>query len=114
MFRIEAFCDDRRLGDVLRAMAGLIIDSPRVTPVVNAQLRNGKLAAQSEGSLPVMFAKFIRENKVKEVNARVAREWLVSMGRSKLSSNYLLKNCVQSGILKSVGKGTKMKYTVQS
>ena len=37
MFKVEFFVDDKRLGNALRALAGLAHGAPTAIPVVNAE-----------------------------------------------------------------------------
>jgi hypothetical protein len=113
IMRITAFCDDRKLGHVLRALAGLVIGTPEVVPVVNAQARNGALKQATNGSALDMFGAYLKKRKLSEVTRKVAAEFLKSVGRSPTSATYLLTQAKDAGLLRRRGKGSASKYTVQ-
>lgn len=116
MFRVSFFCDDRKLGDALRALAGLIQGSPEVLPVVNADVsKSGKLTAKTNGTAAALFMDYLGRRKIKEVNAKVAQEFLKGIGRAPSSATYVLKEAIKLGGLKKTPgtKGSKTTYQVQ-
>lgn len=118
MFRVVFFCDDRRLADTLRALQGLSTGVPQATPVVNAEIENGKIRAVSNGSAVALFQEFLKKKKINEVNAGVAKKFLKTIGRSPASANYLLKQANKAGALRPLKAGSTRKnegkvYAVQ-
>ncbi|MBO0716442.1 MAG: hypothetical protein J2P55_03775 [Rhizobiales bacterium] len=117
MFKIDFFVDDKKLAPALRALAGLALGDPKVTPVINAApTANGKGIKQiTDGSLLELFAVFLRKTKLAEVTPKHARDFLTNAGRSPSSASYLLRNAVEARMLKpSAGKGTKTSYQVNT
>jgi hypothetical protein len=112
MFKIEAFVEDKRLAEALRALAGLIRGQPSVVPVVNAVHHHGKVKAKSNGALLDMFSQHLTESKLDNFNATKAKEFLKASGRSPSSSNYLLRQAVQAKLIKRSGKGSASIYHV--
>jgi hypothetical protein len=114
MFRIECFVDDKMLADALRALTGKVRGQPNVTPVVNAEVtKNGKIEAASDGSMLSMFTAFLQKNGHETVIPKQAQDWLESMGRSKLSSTYLLTQAVKAKVLRRRGTGSASTYIVR-
>jgi len=113
MFKITAYCDDRRLADVLHALTGIIHANPTVEPVANAQVTNGKVTAVSSGNTPQQLGDFIRKNKMTEITPKQAKDWLKNNGRSIQSGSYVLKYLVDHGVLRKTGRGTGTRYTVK-
>jgi hypothetical protein len=116
MFRVQFYVDDRKLGDALRALAGLIQGSPEVMPVVNADVVGGKLTARTNGNSNTMFMEYIAKHKLKEVNCAVAQNFLKGLGRPVGSASYVLKQAQKIGGLKKKPgtKGTSTVYLVRS
>jgi hypothetical protein len=116
MFRIECFCDDRKLAAVLLAMQGLLLDIPKVQPVANAAVKNGELVAETNGTAVAMFVAYLRKKKIGEVNAAITKDFLSGQGRSPNSYSSLLRGCINQGFLKKAGgktgKGHKTQYVV--
>jgi hypothetical protein len=114
MFRIVCFCDDRKVGDVLRRLSGLIQGMPEVVPVVNAEKKGKQIKQVTNGNSLEIFAQYLKQNNIMEVNSSVAREFCQSIGRAPSSYSYLLHKAVEEGMLRKSGKGTKSKYTVKT
>lgn len=112
MFRVTFYCDDKRLGDCLRSIAGYAHGQPEVMPVVNAAVGANGLMAKTSGNAAEMFIAWIKQNKKTEVRAKDAREFLRSIGRSTGSATYTLTEAVKLGALRKHGKGANMAYAV--
>lgn len=112
MFRIEFFCDDRRVGDALRNLMGIAIGSPTAQPVINAEKTNGKIKAQSGGKLIEMFAHHIANIKDDTFTPKDAQAWLKKLGKSPLSASYILKGVLAQGLVKRTGKSSQSIYHV--
>lgn len=109
--RIEVFCIDKRAGDILRAIAGMAIKA-EATPVANAQIKNGKVEATSNGELVSMYAKWLAKRNIKKTSAGMTREFLRSIGQPEERYSYLLRKAGEHGVTKKVGKGKQSVYTV--
>jgi hypothetical protein len=112
MFRVTFFCDDKKLGDILRGLAGLALGTPEVVPVVNAGVGKNGLQAQTGGKIYEMFAAWIHKHKLHEVRSRDAKAFLKETGSGAQSSSYHLKKLVEVGVLRKAGKGSGMYYKV--
>lgn len=112
MFRIELFCDDKKVGDILRFLTGIAIGTPIVQPIINADVKNGKVVAQTSGDLVDMFLYWLRQNKLTEFTAKHAQEFVVSIGKPIESYAYLVQKGKDIGAWKKLGKGTVSKYWV--
>jgi hypothetical protein len=115
MFKIDFFVDDRKLATALRALAGVALGDPKVTPVINAApTANGKGVRQlTNGNLLELFALFLQKTKLAEVTPKHAKDFLTNAGRSPASASYLLRNAVEARLLKpSIGKSSKTSYQV--
>ncbi len=113
MFRIECYCDDKRVGDVLQALKGLIHPNPNVVPVANVQLQNGQVKALVKGDAFDMFIAHLKKNKVQSFRAREVQAFLVSIGRSKDSASYFTKGLRDRGLVRKTGSGFSSKYHVK-
>ena len=113
MFRVECFCDDKRLAAVMRALSGVVHDLKAV-PVANLEKsapKNGKLVPKGDGLLD-LFAKYLAKIKAKVISPTEARKFMQSVGRAPESYSYLVKNAIAHGVLKRQGKGSGMRYKV--
>src|SRR5262245_22761096 len=82
MFKIEALVEDKRVGDALRALAGIARGVPVATPMVNAEpQKNGSMKAKTNGTMLAMLEQHLLENKATEYRAADFRAFLKSIGR---------------------------------
>src|SRR4249920_2361121 len=113
VFRIECFVEDKKLAEALRALAGLVRGQPSVAPVVNVSIKkNGKLEAESDGSLLGMFAQHLSLFKGDKIPPKQVQEWLEEQGRAKASSSYLLRQAIGAKLLKREGKSSATTYRI--
>lgn len=105
MFRIECFCDDKKLAQVLNALQGLILADPRITPVVNAKAGNGTIKATSGGSSLELFEQYLAASKVKEFGSSFVSDFLRQHGKSTKSASYILISATKHGLIRLKGKG---------
>lgn len=117
MFRIECFCEDKNLPNVLRALAGLVRGQPSVMPVVNivderVSAKNGALRAATSGKLVDMLAAHLRQTHKDYIAPKEIADWLQKHGKSRLSTSYVASMAVDAGILKKTGKGAATLYQV--
>ena len=111
MFRVNFFCEDKKLADALRGLAGLAAGSPEVQPVVNAVHKNGKIAAAS-GSLEEQFHRYAKSHKIEKFKSVDLAEFCKLTGMAPASRGYLIKQLQKAGAVKKHGVGTKTHYTV--
>lgn len=111
MFRIETFCDDRKLGDVLRALSGKVIGQPTIQPVINAEKTEGKkptVKAQGDNDVSEMLIAWLKQKGLQTFKAPVVYDFLKEHGRSKGSYSYVLKRAVALGLItKHKGKNNQ-------
>src|SRR5262245_55080120 len=103
MFRIECFCEDKKLPTVLLALQGLILDRPEVTPVVNANVANGKIIQETGGTQPEMVLAYFKRNKVKQFSAADIKAVLRSIGAKENNSNHCAKVLYRRGLIRKTG-----------
>lgn len=113
MFRVTFMCDDKRLGEVLRALTGLARGAPVAVPVTNEEVDSkGNIKAKSNGKLVHMFIEHLHKLKTESFTPKDAQVWLKSVGMSPLSSSYVLKAALAAGAVKRTGKSSKSVYHI--
>jgi carbon monoxide dehydrogenase subunit G len=113
MFRIEAFVDDKKLAEALRALAGLARGMPSVMPVSNVVERGkGKPKAKTDGSLVSMFESHLGTLKQSDIRPDDIRAFLKAHGKSAASMTYLATMAIKHKMLKRVGKSSNVRYTI--
>ena len=112
MFRIECFCDDKKLSYVLWALAGHIHGSPSITPVVNTKKSGGKIKQATNGKLLDLFAEHIKDKTAETINARFVKDFLEKNGNTPTSHGYVLKQALAAKMIRKTGKGTLSKYVI--
>jgi hypothetical protein len=111
--RVEFFCDDRKVGSVLRLLAGIALEVPQVTPVTNAVKRGKKLQQETSGDPLGLFREYIKKNKITVVTSSIGREFYKSIGKGGTHSyNYLFAKAREAGLLRKVGKGINTQWKV--
>jgi hypothetical protein len=113
MFEVQnVFCEDKKLPDVLHALAGLLIEAPVVVPVLAAKVQNGKIKSTlppgSKGSAREQFMQYVLQQGYDSVNNKMAQKFLKSIGQSPIASGNLIFKLSQEGFL-SKPKGVKGK-----
>jgi len=113
VFRIEFFCDDKKLHLALRALAGLAVGQPAVLPVVNVKkTKGGGLAQQTNGRLVEIFTEHLRKTKPATIKAADVQSFLADAGLSNKNYGYLLRQLQAARLIKKTGKGTASVYKV--
>jgi hypothetical protein len=112
LFRIEFFCDDKKLAEALRGLAGIALGDPKIMPVVNGEASNGKVVARTPGELPDLFKAYAKSEGLKIFQATDIKKFCKHLGRPESSYGYYLKRLMASGVFKKSGKGAKMIYTL--
>jgi hypothetical protein len=116
MFRIEAFVEDKKLGDALKALAGLCRGQPSVAPVMNVDETSGDgpVKAAGNGNIIHMLASHLRHIHKVRITSKEIAAWLKSQGRSPQSASYTAREACKLRILKKVGGPTSGNYEVVS
>jgi hypothetical protein len=109
MFRIEVFVQDDKLAAVLHALSGMVMNLD-VQPVANAVVQNGKVQAETGGTLVELFGPYLNDHP-EPVTVDYVRSFLVSAGRSPTSYQHLLKEALKAKLITKRGKGTGMSYS---
>lgn len=112
MFRITLYCDDKKVGELLRGVAGLAIGKPEVEPVVNVETKGGTLKAKTNGSATQMFMNILKERKITEFSSKEGVTVVKSIGMAPSSANYVFKQLIAAGAIKRRGKSSATRYTV--
>jgi len=112
LFRIEFFCDDKKLAEALRGLSGVALGDPKILPVVNGAVSNGKAVANGSGDIADLFRDYARQHKAKEFKAADIKKFCKHVGKSETSYGYYLKALIAAGMFKKTGKGGKMIYTL--
>jgi hypothetical protein len=113
MFRVEFFCDDKRLSSALHALVGISHGAPTVHPVVNAMKSGNGLAAKFSGNTLERLPELLKPFKGKQITANAhGPELMKALGLNPTSKTYLFRRAVEAKMLKPTGKGSGMKYLV--
>jgi len=113
MHRITFFCDDKKLSDVVHALAGLTLGTPRIEPVINAEVApDGSIKQRTNGQLIDLFADYLKKSKQTEINATFVRQFLSGIGMSPKSANHVLTQAREAKMIKKVGAPTESRYAV--
>jgi hypothetical protein len=116
MFRVSFFCDDKKLANALRGLAGIAMaPGPIAEPVINAEAKGGKIVAVTNGSKLELLADYLSKHKIVTFTPKEAMDSIVpGIGMAKSSTSYLLKRATEARIVKRNGKGNKATYTVNA
>lgn len=112
MFRIECFVDDKNLAKALLALQGLALQQPVIQPVINAEANGKGVQSITSGSLCEVFYDYCRKSKATEITPKEIKAWLTKIGRKASTATYAIKCGVETGFLKRLGKGNKVRYTI--
>ena len=103
LFRFEVFCTSKQLGDALALLTARVTQITPPQLVVNAKRKGNGVTPVSSGELVEMFQNWLRQHKLKEINTKIAREFLEEHGRAPGSTSYLFNQARDRGLLKNVG-----------
>jgi hypothetical protein len=119
MFRIEIFVDDKKLSYVLWALSGHVIEMKPPQPVQNAQVKNGKIRAETSGDRVDMLMKYLADNKITEFGPSVAADWTRTVGLARGTYSNVLNKALRAKVItrrrpkgSRKGSGAKFTYTV--
>jgi hypothetical protein len=111
VFRVEIFCEDKKLSYILWALTGHVLGDPKIQPVINAAMKNGKLQAETSGDHVVMFLNHLAKNQMPAFTPRTIRDWCIGIGLSgKSYSNVINKGLKANAWKRAPQKGTKYKF----
>jgi hypothetical protein len=116
MFKIEVMCDDKNLPRVLHALTGLVLGSPKINPVVNAEERAGKVRARTNGSPSALLSAWLGQHKLTRITAAEIKQFCRTNGYSERSYSSVISQALKHKVLRRSGKakgtGTPSVYTV--
>lgn len=115
MFKIEFFCDDKRLAPALRALTGIALQAPSVTPVINAEAHRNGIRQATNGTITDLFTAHMDKTKPDTISVALVRDFLKSQGTSGASAQYVLKKLLKSKRIRKargVTTGAAVKYDV--
>lgn len=114
MFRIETYCDDKNLPRVLHALMGLVHGQPKIQPVANAKVSDGKVRAKTNGDIPALFIEYLKTHKIREVVPANIKAFAIKQGYAEKSYSFFLSKLIKAKILhkKTGSKGYKTTYVV--
>jgi len=112
MFRVEFFCDDKKLASALHALTGISHGQPTVQPVVNAIKQGNGLAAASGGKSMERFAIELKKRRGKTLSSAEIKSMMKSAGMNVDSASYFLKQAKNAGLVHASGSTSKTVYKV--
>jgi hypothetical protein len=117
VFKVELFCDKRRLGDIYEAVAGYALaPGPTARPVSGAEVNgSGEVAPRrGGGDIVGLFREWVKKNKLTLISAGEVRQFLKEAGRNPSTYSHVLTKLRDARlvVLKPGGKGNKTRYTV--
>ena len=119
MFRLEIFVDDKKLGYVLWALSGHVIEVKTPQPVQNAKVKNGKVRAETSGDRVEMLMKHLADNNITEFGPSVAADWTVTLGLARSTYSNVLNKALRAKLItrrrpkgSKQGSGAKFVYSV--
>jgi hypothetical protein len=111
--RIELFCDDKNVGRICRALIGLALEPPKVTPVINAGKTNAGLQPVSNGKLLSLFVEWLKKEKLKEINHADLKHFVTSVaGRPESAYAKLRTDAQAAHVIRKEGTGKSCRYIV--
>jgi len=113
MFRVEFFCDDKKLPAALHALMGIAHGAPTAQPVVNALVNGrGDLTAVSGGNAYERFTAEMKKHKGKSFNSTEMKAITKAAGLNSTSISYFVRNARKAGLMKTSGSTSKLIYKV--
>jgi len=106
MFRIVFNTDDKRLAKALKALVGISIGPPEVSPIINASLANGKLVPAGPIEPAEFFKQFPALFEKRDVMAALA-----AGGRSKANAQFMLTRGLEAKLIRRKSRGWYTKPT---
>lgn len=107
--RVEYFVEDHKLGESLRALLKIAIRPPVSVPVVNAEVRHGKLAKTAKSDVVSMFAQYLTGLGKQKIDSTDAQAFCKKAGMVHSSYGYVLSKAKKAGLIKKNKNNT---YTV--
>jgi hypothetical protein len=104
MFRIECFCDDKKLARILWTLQTCGVYNLTSMPVINAQKRAGQVKAKvASGNRLEMLRHWLTKRHMAEVRPQDIREFAEQHGLSVKSYSNILAAAKEAGLLERIG-----------
>jgi len=105
MFKIECYCDDKKLAKALWAMTAIGVYNVTSVPVTNAKkTANGKLKPKiRQASLLAHFKEHLKQTKTQEVTPQLIKSWIEGQGRTSRNYSNVLRDAMKEGWLARIG-----------
>lgn len=107
MFIIQnLMIEDKKLADVLHALSGKVVSMEPPRPVTNAKVENGEVVPiTASGSVVEMWVKHVHDHNIASFNLSLLSEFVSDNGRAPSTAKYVVKELVNRGLAKRVGRG---------
>lgn len=106
MFRIQCFVEDKNLAYVMHALGGRALNLS-VVPVVNAEPKNKKLMAKSDGKSSSLLLEWLNKNELATFTVHDVRQFLPSIGRKEASAYHIIKRAMDAGMVQMTKEKAK-------
>lgn len=113
MFKVEFFIDDRRLGDVLRALAASGARGVTPTPVINAAPEPGTKGVKAQarvGNITELFLEHLHKTRPHTITPDEVLAWVKSHGRGRHSRMHVVRSLIRQKVLSPVGRRNQSNY----
>jgi hypothetical protein len=105
MFKLECLVDDKKLAGVMHVLNGLVYDL-KIVPVMNTQVKNGKVHAVHSGSVVEFVQNYIVKRKLTDFNTTQIADAVIKAGWSKRNAaNYALNSLREQKFVGLVKRG---------
>ncbi len=103
MFRIECFCEDKRLAKVMRLLAEEQVANLSAVPVANAETNGGRVVARTTGEKIEMFADWLKANRLRTPTPDDVRRFQREHGYAEGGYSLTLQTAVAAKVLRKKG-----------
>jgi len=111
MFKVECFCEDKKLADVLRALAGIAYDVKPI-PVTNARHLNGTIVPRVEGKGIDVVYDAMKQSGQKTFTAKQFKQILSTLGRAPSGYSHYARELIKAHRLKAKKVGNNYHWTL--
>jgi hypothetical protein len=105
MFRVECFCDDKKLAKVLWVLQSVGVYNVSSQPVVNAEKSKGKIRAKTTAADKLeILRQLITQRDLKEIGPTEIKEVAQQAGINEKGYSNILRAAIKARMLSRVGK----------
>jgi len=116
LWRLVMFCDDKRLPEVMRSVAGKVMNMEPPTPVQNASAKGGSVKSLTNGDMVAVFIEYCAKNNIKSITRTELKDWLKARGKPGTYIAYFAQKMLGYGVAKKSkagkGKGAPVRYDI--